>query len=38
VSLSSLERYRDALAAFVRRLPASLKNQSKLRAVGGDPA
>ena len=38
VSLSSLERYRDALAAFMRRLPASLANQSKLRAVGGDEA
>jgi succinyl-diaminopimelate desuccinylase len=38
VSISSLERYRDALAAFMRRLPASLENQSKLRSVGGDEA
>jgi succinyl-diaminopimelate desuccinylase len=34
VSISSLVTYREALAAFVRRLPASLDNQAKLRAVG----
>jgi succinyl-diaminopimelate desuccinylase len=36
VSIASLVRYREALATFVRRLPASLENQSKLRAVEGD--
>jgi succinyl-diaminopimelate desuccinylase len=33
VSLSSLGRYREALAAFVHRLPASLAGQDRLRAV-----
>jgi succinyl-diaminopimelate desuccinylase len=38
VSMSSLQQYREALGAFVRRLPHSLENQARLRAVGGDLA
>ena len=37
VSIASLVRYRQALRAFLRRLPASLANQARLRAVGEDP-
>jgi succinyl-diaminopimelate desuccinylase len=33
VSIASLVRYREALVAFVERLPASLTHQSRLRAV-----
>jgi succinyl-diaminopimelate desuccinylase len=36
VSLSSLERYREALAVFVRSLPASLARGADLRAVEGE--
>jgi succinyl-diaminopimelate desuccinylase len=36
VSLSSLERYREALAVFVRSLPASLERGAGLRAVEGE--
>ena len=38
VSISSLVRYREALSAFVERLPSALAGQAGLRAVGGDPA
>jgi succinyl-diaminopimelate desuccinylase len=34
VSIASLRRYRDALGAFVRRLPRSLEVQARVRAVG----
>ncbi|MDX6671008.1 MAG: succinyl-diaminopimelate desuccinylase [Solirubrobacteraceae bacterium] len=36
VSLSSLGRYREALAVFVRSLPASLERGAGLRAVEGE--
>ncbi|MDX6650061.1 MAG: succinyl-diaminopimelate desuccinylase, partial [Solirubrobacteraceae bacterium] len=36
VSLSSLERYREALTVFVRSLPASLERGAGLRAVEGE--
>ena len=35
VSLGSLGRYREALVAFVHRLPAALASQERLRAVEG---
>lgn len=35
VSISSLERYREALVAFVHCLPAALESQARLRAVEG---
>ncbi len=38
VSLASLGRYRQALAAFVRHLPESLSRQTGLRAVEGESA
>jgi succinyl-diaminopimelate desuccinylase len=38
VSIASLRDYRRAVAAFVERLPVALATQSRLRAVGGEPA
>ncbi|MDQ4040713.1 MAG: M20/M25/M40 family metallo-hydrolase [Actinomycetota bacterium] len=38
VSIASLVRYREALGAFLGRLPASLAGQAPLRAVDGGPA
>jgi succinyl-diaminopimelate desuccinylase len=36
VSLGSLARYREALGAFLARLPVSPADQARLRAVGGE--